>query len=93
LNSKNEYVQNCISRITVCEELWERKQRERNEEEEDALRRLKQSSRLVSSPQEDPDDQPLGPEVKPAVVITTTMERMSTTNFRKHQAEISNPQE
>ena len=86
----------------MCEELWERKQRERNEEEEDALetkrladfRRLKQSSTHVPNPQEDPDDQPLGVEVEPAVMITTTMERRaSRTNLGKQQDEISSPQE
>ena len=35
LNSKSEYVQNCISRIAVSEETWERKERERREEEEE----------------------------------------------------------
>ena len=33
LNSKCEYLQNCITRITVNEETWERKERERREEE------------------------------------------------------------
>jgi hypothetical protein len=33
LNSKNEYLQNCINRITINEESWERKTRERREEE------------------------------------------------------------
>ena len=37
LNSKNEYLQNCISRITINEESWERKTRERREEEEERL--------------------------------------------------------
>ena len=27
INSKSEYVQNCISRISVCEETWERKEK------------------------------------------------------------------
>ena len=102
LNSKKENVQNSISRITVYEELWERMQRDRNEEGEDALvterladfRRLKQSCNHVSSPQEDPDDQPLGVEVEPAFVMTTTMEsRASTTNLGKQQEELSSPQE
>ena len=58
------------------------------------LRRLKQSSIHVSSPQENPDDQPLGVEVEPAVMITTTMERRaSRTNLDKQQNEISIPQE
>jgi hypothetical protein len=33
LNSKCEYLQNCITRLTVNEEVWERKERERREEE------------------------------------------------------------
>ena len=33
LNSKCEYLQNCITRLTVNEEDWERKERERREEE------------------------------------------------------------
>ena len=33
LNSKNEYVTNCISRVTVSESTFERKERERKEEE------------------------------------------------------------
>ena len=37
LNSKNEYVQNCIARVTVEEDAYERKIRERNEEEEEIL--------------------------------------------------------
>ena len=35
LNSKNEYVQNCISRVTVEEDKYQRKLRERQEEQED----------------------------------------------------------
>ena len=35
LNSKNEYVQNCISRVVANEESWERRERERREEEEE----------------------------------------------------------
>ena len=35
LNSKCEYLSNCISRLTVLEDDWEKKQRERNEEEEE----------------------------------------------------------
>jgi hypothetical protein len=35
LNSKCEYLSNCITRLTVLEDDWERKQRERNEEEEE----------------------------------------------------------
>ena len=35
LNSKNEYIQNCISRITVQEDMLERKKRIQREEEED----------------------------------------------------------
>ena len=37
LNSKSEYVQNCLARITVNEANWERKERERREEEEEKL--------------------------------------------------------
>jgi hypothetical protein len=37
LNSKSEYVQNCISRIMVNEEAWERKEQERREEEEERM--------------------------------------------------------
>ena len=35
MNSKCEYLQNCITRITVNEETWERKERERREEEKE----------------------------------------------------------
>ena len=35
LNSKNEYVQNCISRVTVEEDKYQRKIRERQEEQEE----------------------------------------------------------
>ena len=35
LNSKNEYLQNCISRVVANEESWERRERERKEEEEE----------------------------------------------------------
>jgi hypothetical protein len=35
LNSKNEYVQNCISRVVANEESWQRRERERKEEEEE----------------------------------------------------------
>ena len=41
LNSKNEYVQNCISRVVANEESWEKKERERREEEEDEKEKLK----------------------------------------------------
>ena len=32
LNGKSEYLDNCISRLTIEENQWERKERERNEE-------------------------------------------------------------
>ena len=35
LNSKSEYVNNCISRVSVPESDWERKERFRMDEEED----------------------------------------------------------
>ena len=31
----DQYVQNCMSRIAVCEETWKKKERERREEEEE----------------------------------------------------------
>ena len=37
LNSKNEYLQNCISRVVVQEETWETREREKREEEEEKL--------------------------------------------------------
>ena len=37
LNSKNEYIQNCISRITVQEDMLERKARLAKEEEEERI--------------------------------------------------------
>jgi hypothetical protein len=37
LNSKNEYIQNCISRITVQEDMVERKRRIQKEDEEDRM--------------------------------------------------------
>ena len=40
LNSKNEYVQNCISRVVANEESWERRERERKEEEEEEKEKL-----------------------------------------------------
>ena len=47
LNSKSEYVKNCISRLTVGEQDWERKERERQEEldelvEKDEVEKFKQ---------------------------------------------------
>ena len=41
LNSKCEYLQNCITRITVNEETWERKERERREEEKEREEELR----------------------------------------------------
>ena len=43
MNSKNEYIYNCITRITVQEEVMDRKVREMREEqaEKDAAERLK----------------------------------------------------
>ena len=35
LNSKNEYVQNCISRVVANEESWQKREREMKEEEEE----------------------------------------------------------
>ena len=37
VNSKNEYIQNCIARITVQEDLLERKMRLAKEEEEESV--------------------------------------------------------
>ena len=39
LNSKSEYVNNCISRVSVPESDWERKERFRNEDEEELRER------------------------------------------------------
>jgi hypothetical protein len=58
LNSKNEYLQNCITRVVVQEEKWEARMRERKEEEEEkedearliAFKELKQSIRLEEDP-------------------------------------------
>jgi hypothetical protein len=80
MNLEREQNHDILSRIKVLKELWERKQRERNEEEEETdiladFSRLKNSSIFVSRSQEDPDDQPLGVEEEPAILITTTMER------------------
>ena len=35
LNSKSEYINNCISRLTVNEQDWERKVREKQEEQDE----------------------------------------------------------
>ena len=99
LNSKNEYEQNGISRITGSEEVWERKERERKEEEEETLeieklakfRKLKQSSSHVSSPQEDPAEQPPGQELEPATEITTTLEKSASTMCPGKQEELFSP--
>ena len=37
LNSKNEYLTNCISRLTIEEDAWERRERYRQEEEAEKL--------------------------------------------------------
>ena len=37
LNSKGEYLSNCISRLTVEEDAWERRERSRQEEESERL--------------------------------------------------------
>ena len=67
LNSKSEYVQNCISRIAVSEETWERKERERREEEEEKqekenLERFKVRKRMEDGQQpvvSQPDQTPI----------------------------------
>ena len=54
LNSKNEYLQNCITRVVVQEETWETRVRERREEDEEkqaearlnAFKELKQAIQL-----------------------------------------------
>ena len=40
LNSKSEYLSNCITRITVEEDVWERRERSRREEEDERLEKL-----------------------------------------------------
>ena len=37
LNSKSEYISNCLTRLTVPEEDWEKNKRERSEMEEERL--------------------------------------------------------
>ena len=59
LNSKCEYLQNCITRLTVNEEVWERKERERREEETekeeaDNLERFKRDKLSIRQKEEDP---------------------------------------
>ena len=61
LNSKSEYVQNCLARITVNEANWERKERERREEEEEKLNlerleKFKLEMRKTSHEETDPED-------------------------------------
>ena len=41
LNSKGEYLGNVISRLTIEEDAWERKERNRNEEEQERLDKLR----------------------------------------------------
>ena len=58
LNSKNEYLQNCITRVVVQEEKWETRLRESKEEEEEresearlnAFKEWKQSVQLEENP-------------------------------------------
>ena len=59
LNSKCEYLQNCITRLTVNEEVWERKERERREEETekeeaDNLERFKREKLSIRQTEEAP---------------------------------------
>ena len=37
LNSKSEYLDNCITRLTIEESQWERREREKNEEFQEEL--------------------------------------------------------
>ena len=37
MNSKKEYWSNCISRLTIEEDAWERRERDRQEEEAEKL--------------------------------------------------------
>ena len=39
LNSKSEYIKNCISRLTLNETEWERKERERREEADELIKK------------------------------------------------------
>ena len=40
LNSKSEYLHNTISRLTIEEDTWERKERSRKEEEQELIEKL-----------------------------------------------------
>ena len=106
LNSKNEYVQNCISRITISEETWERKERERREEEDEQLeeRRMEDFKKLKQGNineeaiyQQKGYPQPPGREPDPAslptcVQMSTTLEiGSSSLAKRKEQPAIHSP--
>ena len=41
LNSKSEYLTNCVSRLTISETEWEKKERERQEEMEENIEKVK----------------------------------------------------
>ena len=41
LNSKSEYLNNCLTRITITEQDWERRERERHEDEEERAQQSK----------------------------------------------------
>ena len=71
LNSKSEYVNNCISRVSVPESDWERKERFRNEEEEelrereavntfkeDILRRRRERDMAAEDPEDHAEENP-----------------------------------
>ena len=55
LNSKSEYMSNTISRLTIEEDAWERKERSRLEEEQEALDKVKveRFKRLKTSSQQE----------------------------------------
>ena len=68
LNSKGEYLSNCISRLTVEEDAWERRERSRQEEESENLEKaeveafMKMKQRGTSHPslqQEHPSEEPV----------------------------------
>ena len=76
LNSKGEYMNNTVSRLTIEEDAWERKERSRLEEEQDKLdiERVEAFKKLKTSfsRQEGQQDKLLGgsrPDTTPAVPV------------------------
>ena len=81
LNSKNEYLKNCITRLTVEEDDWQRKERDMLKETQEQLEKSQNRRSLMSR----------SPRLQPSWTTYQAMWRECPTRWRNYPAMMTFP--